>query len=147
MYRFYFYAQLAMDYPRVNPSDKQNCYLFEGFLEGLENEKTLALNRFTTSNNNDKYSRELEAIGEKISYYKGLDSKMGCDLFKQQELDRRALANEQASSLLAANVSSKALKEALAAPQSGGGTNIALYVGIGTAILIAGLVTYKVLSK
>jgi hypothetical protein len=72
---------------------------------------------------------------------------MNCSLFKQQELDRRALLNEQTSSQLAANVTKDALKEALNQPQAGGGTKIGLYVGIGTAILIAGLVTYKVLSK
>jgi hypothetical protein len=72
---------------------------------------------------------------------------MNCSLFKQQELDRRALLNEQTSSQLAANVNKQALIEALNQPQAGGGTKIGLYVGIGTAILIAGLVTYKVLSK
>jgi hypothetical protein len=147
MYRFYFYAQLAMDYPKIDPNDKNNCYLIDGFLEGLENEKTLAQNRFVSSNDNDKLSREIEAIGEKMSYYKSLQSKMNCSLFKQQELDRRALLNEQTSSQLAANVNKQALKEALNQPQAGGGTKIGLYVGIGTAILIAGLVTYKVLSK
>jgi hypothetical protein len=147
MYSFYFYAQLAMDYPKIDPNDKNNCYLIDGFLTGLENEKTLSIQRFANSKDNDKQSRELEAIGEKMSYYESLKSKMQCNKFKEQEADKRTQSNEVFSSNLASSAQTDALKKALDVPSSGGGTKIALYVGIGTAILIAGLITYKVLSK
>lgn len=147
MYRFYFYAQLSMDYPKLNPLDKRNCYAIDEYLSGLENEKTLAIQRFTSSNNNDKQSRELEAIGEKISYYKGLQGKMSCDLFKEQEADKRKQASEVFSTKLASDAQRETYKQVVDLPSESGGANIALYVGIGTAILIAGLVTYKVLSK
>ena len=73
LFRFYYYAKLAQDYPALNPDVKQNCTIIKGYLAGLENEKVNVDKEFIIRNDNDRRIRQLEAINEKISDFINID--------------------------------------------------------------------------
>jgi len=133
-YRFYYYAKIAQDFPALNPNDRRNCFVIQGFLEGLESEKTNAANIYAITNDREKYNRELEVIGEKLNDFNSLNSTLSCEqYFSEQDRiivdERRKKTKEQ---------SQKDLQDSFdkTASVSGGGTKIAIYVFGGVAALI-----------
>lgn len=140
-YRFYYYAKIAQDYPALNPENKKNCYVIDGYVAGLEQEKVRAANQYAITNDKERYTREMEVIGEKLNDYNSLYATMQCDAYKAEQ-DRLVAEVERSKAL---EQSQKINVETFekTGGTSGGGTKLALYVFGGVAALIGIMVVAR----
>lgn len=133
-YRFYYYAKIAQDFPALNPNDRRNCYVIQGFLDGLESEKANAANIYAVTNDREKYNRELQVIADKLNDFNSLYSSMSCaQYFSEQD---RLISEEQRKKALEQSQKINVGTFQQTAGTSGGGTKIAIYVFGGVAALI-----------
>jgi hypothetical protein len=135
IYRFWYYAKLALDFPALNPDVKMNCYTINSYLQGLEAEKVSVDTAYATTNDNERHIRQLEVIADKIAEANGIYATMTCDLFISEQ-EAQKLAAQRAAALAQSQKSNIAVYQATAGA-SGGGTGIAIYVFGGVAALIA----------
>lgn len=134
VYRFYFYAKIAQDFPALNPDNDANCYLIKGYINGLEQARVSSGKRYAASNDNDRYIRETEVLGEKINDFNSLFSTMNCKEYMDAQDRKKSLAQEQ----IRLKLDQKRQAETFAntSTASGGVTKLALYVFGGVAALI-----------
>lgn len=134
IFRLYYHAKIAQDYPALNPNYKDNCYLIDGYLKGLETEKVAVEKEKAKTNNLDKYIRQMQVLNDKISDFNSLASNMLCkNYFKEQDSFIVEARNEKAR-----EAAKKTQQEAYkaASETTTKQTNIALYVFGGAAVLI-----------
>lgn len=134
IFRFYYYAKIAQDYPALNPEYKDNCYLIDGYLKGLETEKVAVEKEKSQTNNVEKYIRQMQVLNDKINDFNSLSSSMLCkNYIKEQDSLIVEARNEKAR-----EAAQKRLQEAFqaASQPSTKQSNIALYVFGGAAVLI-----------
>jgi hypothetical protein len=134
VYRFYYYAKISQDFPALNPENKQNCYLIKGYINGLEQERVSSGKRYAASNDNERYTRETEVLGEKINDFNSLFATMSCKEYMDEQDRLKSLSQEQ----IRLKLDQKRQAETFAntSSASGGGTKLALYVFGGVAVLI-----------
>ena len=142
VFRFYYYAKLAQDYPALNPDLKTNCNLIKGYIQALEQEKVNVDKEFTIRNDNDRRLKQLEAINEKINDFNGLYSTMNCDNWLQNQASQKAAA-ERAAALAQSQASNIAVYQQTAQESATGTTKIALYVLGGVAVLVGLMIIFK----
>lgn len=133
-YRFYYYANIAQDYPALNPENKKNCYVIQGYIAGLEQEKVSVTNQYAITNDKERYIREMEVIGEKLNDFNSLYATMQCDAYKAEE--DRLIAEAERTKALEQSQKINVGTYQQTAGASGGGTKIALYAFGGVALLI-----------
>jgi hypothetical protein len=133
-YRFYYYAKISQDYPSLNPEKRENCYIIQGYIDGLEAERVNSGKLYAVSNDNERYKREMEVIGDKLNDYKALYSSMMCEQYYEEQ-DRLVSEQQRAKALEQSQKSNVDTFEKTAGT-SGGGTKIGIYVFGGVAALI-----------
>jgi hypothetical protein len=133
-YRFYYYAKIAQDYPALNPEKRENCYIIQGYIDGLEAERVNSSKLYAINNDAERYKREMEVIGEKLNDYNSLYSSMMCEQYFDEQ-DRLIAEDERAKALEQSQQSNVGTFQQTAGT-SGGGTKLALYVFGGVAALI-----------
>lgn len=133
-YRFYYYSKIAQDYPALNPEKRENCYIIQGYIDGLEAERVNSGKLYAINNDNERYKREMEVIGEKLNDYNSLYSSIMCEqYFEEQD---RLIAETQRTEALEQSQKINVETFQQTAGTSGGGTKLALYVFGGVAALI-----------
>ena len=142
VFRFYYYAKLAQDYPALNPKLKTNCNLIKGYVQALEQEKVNVEKEFTIRNDNDRRLKQLEAINEKLNDFNGLYSTMNCDNWIADQETQKAAA-ERAAALAQSQASNIAVYKQTAQESATGTTRIALYVLGGVAVLVGLMIIFK----
>lgn len=133
-YRFFYYAKISQDFPTINPQNKQNCYSIKGYLAGLEQERVNVTKQYSITNDNERYKRQMEVIGEKINDYNSLFSTMQCNQYIAEQ--DRLISEEQRKKALEQSQQINIGTFEKTSGTSGGGTKLALYVFGGAAALI-----------
>lgn len=133
-YRFFYYAKISQDFPAINPENKQNCYLIKGYINGLEQERVSVTKQFTITNDNERYKRQMEVLGDKINDYNSLFTTMLCKQYMDEQ--DRLIAEKQRTEALEQSQDINIETFQKTAGTSGGGTKLALYVFGGAAALI-----------
>jgi len=138
IYRFYYYAKLNKDYPKFNPNDKDTCYVIEGYIDNLKQEKIIIEKNYTLHKDTEKFTLELEAFNDKLTEYNLLETNLNCIVYEkeQEEIKDKKASDQQLKERI--EMQNKALKDILddSSSISGGGTKIAIYVFGGVAALI-----------
>lgn len=134
IFRFYYYAKLSQDFPALNPNNPQNCYSIKALLAGLEQERVNVGKQYAASNDNERYKRQLEVIGEKVNDYNALFGTMACTQYMAEQ--DRIISEQQRIAALEKSQSINIDTFQKTAGTSGGGTKIALYVFGGAAVLV-----------
>lgn len=142
VFRFYYYAKIAQDYPSLNPQIKANCNLIQGYIQGLEQEKVFVDKEFTIRNDNERRLRQLEVINEKLNDFNGLFSTMNCDNWIADQ-ERQKVAAERAAALAQSEASNISVYKQTAQESATGTTKIALYVLGGVAVLVGLMIIFK----
>jgi hypothetical protein len=142
VFRFYYYAKIAQDYPALNPQVKANCNLIKGYIQALEQEKVALDKEFTIRNDNQRRLRQLEVINDKLNDFNGLYSTMNCDNWIADQ-ERKKVAAERAAALAQSEASNVSVYKQTAQQSATGTTQIALYVLGGVAVLIGLMIIFK----
>jgi len=141
VYRFWYYAKIAQDFPALNPNLKANCYIIKGYLQGLEAERVSVEKAFAATSDAERHNRQLEVLADKINDMNSLYATMSCDNYIAEQ-DRIRVAQERAKALQQSSASNIQVFQATSGA-SGGGTKIALYVFGGVAALITLMILRK----
>lgn len=141
VYRFWYYAKIAQDFPSLNADFKGNCYVINGYIKGLEAERVNAEKAFAATGDAERHNRQLEVLAEKINDMNSLYASMSCDNYIAEQ-DRIRVAQERAKALQQSSASNIQVFQATAGA-SGGGTKLAIYVFGGVAALVALMIVFK----
>ena len=127
-YTFYSYAKLAMDFPKLNEMNKENCYKIKTAIVSLKNVKAAAQQDDTSA---------LTAIDDKLAQYYAHYANMSCDIYIVDEIKRKDTLAAQTEKQSALDLQKDAYRTVSEDKKDGADVNkIATYGFVGVAALI-----------
>lgn len=142
LYKFYFYAKIAVDYPALK-EDKVNCSVVNEILKSLESEKSASEKRALT----DASLRaiEMEVLDAKLSDFKSFKSRYSCDEYLRSVTEKKAQVQALQSQQQSAKLIEQQYKSLQAAPSNE--LKMATYIAVGVGVLVTGIIVVRLFKK